>query len=417
MMELPKKGFKYGTVPTREDVENPSERKQRIRNLRASKSLESVGGRSFKVESYSAYNRPKGLVSHAWSRTSAADEVELPHHTDMYEILARWAGLSEHNIKNEENPLKESILIRLRPSSSEGFRRYVDQCTNWSIVVNILLTIVKLWSAYVSGSLAVLASLVDSFLDLAQTFVLFVVEKKASLPPDTEYPAGRKRLEPVGVLVCAVLMGLGSFFVIFDSCKTLAEAFESGKSPTLSIDAITLLILVITVLSKAILWLFCKAVSEQSSTALALAEDHSNDVLSNFVAIIAAGLASWHAQLWWTDPIGAIIISIYIIRAWILIGSEHIEQIVGKGASDEQVKYIAALASAHDPDNYKLIGICAYHFGPAFLVQLDMCIANDNTPVSAVYDTEMKLAAIIEELDWVERCFVSVCKKEDSTPL
>ena len=97
----------------------------------------------------------------------------------------------------------------------------------------------------------------------------------------------------------------------------------------------TLASLCATILSKAWLWAYCAAVAERSSTALALAEDHANDVMSNSVAVVACGVASLAPSLWWADPGGAIAISIYIIMAWWDIARDHIEQIVGNRAAKE----------------------------------------------------------------------------------
>lgn len=43
---------------------------------------------------------------------------------------------------------------------------------------------------------------------------------------------------------------------------------------------------------KLVLYLICKALADRSSSAMALAEDHRNDILSNTVAIATAAVAS-----------------------------------------------------------------------------------------------------------------------------
>ncbi len=49
----------------------------------------------------------------------------------------------------------------------------------------------------------------------------------------------------------------------------------------------------------------------------ALAEDHLNDVVSNAGAIITATIASRVKGAWFVDPLGAIVISLWIISRWI----------------------------------------------------------------------------------------------------
>ena len=161
-----------------------------------------------------------------------------------------------------------------------------------------------------------------------------------------------------------------------------------------------------TILSKAWLWAYCAAVAERSSTALALAEDHANDVMSNSVAVVACGVASLAPSLWWPDPGGAIAISIYIIMAWWDIARDHIEQIVGKGAEPDQLRELSKLASKFH-GGFVLGTIRAYHFGPNFIVELGMIVAND-MKVSETHDLRVGLSTAVEELSWVERCFVTI---------
>lgn len=52
---------------------------------------------------------------------------------------------------------------------------------------------------------------------------------------------------------------------------------------------------------------------------LALAEDHRNDIVSNLGAIAFGAIASTSQKVWWFDPVGAILISIYIIWSWMCI--------------------------------------------------------------------------------------------------
>lgn len=70
-----------------------------------------------------------------------------------------------------------------------------------------MLAVAKSYAAYISGSLAVLSSLVDSILDLASQ-ALFWYSDKRMHTKDVKYPAGRRRLEPIAVIISATLMGM-----------------------------------------------------------------------------------------------------------------------------------------------------------------------------------------------------------------
>lgn len=75
---------------------------------------------------------------------------------------------------------------------------------------------------------------------------------------------------------------------------------------------------------KVILYAYCVALQKQSESMLALAEDHRNDIMSNVVAILTGAAASWWHKGWWIDPLGGILISLYIIYSWGAICKEQV---------------------------------------------------------------------------------------------
>ena len=77
---------------------------------------------------------------------------------------------------------------------------------------------------------------------------------------------------------------------------------------------------------KVLLYLYCVALQKQSESMLALAEDHRNDIMSNVVAILTGAAASYWREGWWIDPVGGILISLYIIYSWGAICKEQVSQ-------------------------------------------------------------------------------------------
>ena len=65
--------------------------------------------------------------------------------------------------------------------------------------------------------------------------------------------------------------------------------------------------------------LICNELRPAADSMLALAEDHRNDIISNLGAIAFGAIASSSQKVWWFDPVGAILISAYIIWSWACI--------------------------------------------------------------------------------------------------
>jgi cation diffusion facilitator family transporter len=251
---------------------------------------------------------------------------------------------------------------------------HVNSAIWLSLSVNVALFVSKTYSAVVSLSLSVAASAVDSFLDLASQAIVWWAERGSRNADTSLYPAGRSRLEPVGLIVCAALMGCAALQLLVESASQLVVGFTHAKHPVVTFDVLTLTILMLTIIGKLGLWLYCAAYAKYSPTLFALAVDHRNDVLSNSVALVAALVAwRWHGAAWSADPIGAIVMSVYIVWNWSSIAAEHIEHIVGRAADPDFIESIRSLAGGFHTELVPDI-IRAYHFGARYLVEIEVVL-------------------------------------------
>ena len=164
--------------------------------------------------------------------------------------------------------------------------------------------------------------------------------RRSMNPSAALYPAGASRYEPVGVVICASVMGMGSLLLIKESVQQLVEYAESDGSPGLQGGGSSTYSLAAVIVLKAFLSVYCKATAalldaagdgESTTTIDAMYQDHFNDGLSNCIALVAIWVAVARPDMWWFDPMGAVFISLYIIKSWYETGMEEIDKIVGKG--------------------------------------------------------------------------------------
>lgn len=66
-----------------------------------------------------------------------------------------------------------------------------------SNMANVLLFVVKIYASVQSRSLAVIASTLDSLLDLLSGFILWFTSYAMKNPNQYRYPIGKKRMQPV----------------------------------------------------------------------------------------------------------------------------------------------------------------------------------------------------------------------------
>lgn len=74
-----------------------------------------------------------------------------------------------------------------------------------SNVANMVLFAAKVYASFRSGSLAIIASTLDSLLDLLSGFILWFTAFSMQTPNPYQYPIGKRRMQPL-VRVCTIIL-------------------------------------------------------------------------------------------------------------------------------------------------------------------------------------------------------------------
>lgn len=163
---------------------------------------------------------------------------------------------------------------------SNGEESVVKVAIYVNFAANTFLLAAKTAVIALTNSLSVLASLVDAALDFLSTAIVWTTSKLVARQDQYTYPVGRRRLEPIGVLVFSVIM-------ITSFSQVLLESFNRLNSGDHSIVQLTLpatIIMAGTVVVKFACWLWCRLI--KNSSVQALAQDAMTDVVFNTFSII-----------------------------------------------------------------------------------------------------------------------------------
>ncbi|EDO49336.1 predicted protein, partial [Nematostella vectensis] len=267
-----------------------------------------------------------------------------------------------------------------------------------SLFCNVLLLIGKIVASYLSGSLSIISSLVDSAVDLVSGIIFWYTTRSIKTTNFYEYPSGKTRLEPVAVIILSVIMTVASIQLIVTSIQTIAE---STANPDISIS--TIVIIAVTIVCKFCLFLYCRRLSASSTKALA--QDHRNDVLSNSVAL---GMGYLGFRVWKNaDPIGAIIISLYIAYGWWKTGAQQVRSITGHTARPELLQKLIWVCVTHDSRVQYIDTLRAFHFGNNLLVEAHIVLPPDMS-LREAHDIGEALQQKLERFPNVERAFVHI---------
>lgn len=109
-----------------------------------------------------------------------------------------------------------SVASTYREEPASGLAR---AAITGSFILNVGLLAVKIVGVGISGSMALLASVIDSCLDVFSGMVLFATRLAIDHTDPYKYPQGKRRLEPLGVLVFSVVMSVASLQIIRESAE------------------------------------------------------------------------------------------------------------------------------------------------------------------------------------------------------
>ncbi|KAB2636916.1 metal tolerance protein 10-like [Pyrus ussuriensis x Pyrus communis] len=228
-----------------------------------------------------------------------------------------------------------------------------------SNVVNLVLFAAKVYASITSRSLSVIASTLDSLLDLLSGFILWFTANAMKNPNQFRYPIGKKRMQPVGIIVFASVMATLGLQILLESGRQLASKVDL-----------------------------------KMKLYGAYAQDHFFDVITNSVGLAAAVLAVWF--FWWIDPTGGIITVL-----------ENVHALIGRTAPPEFLAKLTYLIWNHHEEIKRIDTVRAYTFGSHYFVEVDIVLP-ENLLLNKAHNIGETLQEKLEQLPEVERAFVHI---------
>ena len=237
-----------------------------------------------------------------------------------------------------------------------------------SIVVNIALSLMKLFAGIVAHSGAMISDAIHSASDVFSTIIVIVGVRISSKKEDKEHPYGHDRMECVASLILAGLLAVTGFLIGKSGVQTIA----SGKA----IAVPGVLALVAAAVSIAVKeWMYhytIRAAKRVNSSALkADAWHHRSDALSSVGALI--GIAGARLGLPILDPLAEIIIALMVIKVGFDIGKDSINKMVDRSVDEKTLAAILRVAE-HHPGVVRVDDLRSRTFGSNFYIDLEIAV-------------------------------------------
>ncbi|KAK2972054.1 hypothetical protein RJ640_005074 [Escallonia rubra] len=371
------------------------------------------------------FTHPHALT-HARARMRCVLYCSIQYQPNMYAKYANMSNQNLHDIKarkgkqgkvteyyqkqqrllegfNEMETITETGCVpgSLTEDEMEQLARSERLAVHISNVANMVLFLAKVYASIESRSLAVIASTLDSFLDLLSGFILWFTAHSMRNPNHYHYPIGKKRMQPVGIIVFASVMATLGLQILLESVRVLVTKSHPNMDHEKEKWMIGIMVSVTVV--KFLLMVYCRRFKNE--IVRAYAQDHLFDVVTNSVGLATAVLAV--RFYWWIDPFGAIIIAVYTISTWAKTVVENVWSLIGRTAPPHFLAKLTYLIWNHHEEIKHIDTVRAYTFGSHYFVEVDIVLPEDML-LSQAHNIGETLQEKLEQLPEVERAFVHI---------
>ncbi|KAJ5597149.1 hypothetical protein N7450_003607 [Penicillium hetheringtonii] len=333
------------------------------------------------------------------SNSSKAARIKRTPH-NLYRIPDETAPLLNPSPDDEESthhsmPDCEPSHGKMSPEKEEHL---INLAIRINFVANVLLLASKVAIIVLTSSMSMLAGLVDGVLDFLSTVIIWITTIMIRRQDRNRFPISRRRLEPLSVLIFSVIMVTSFFQVGLTSINRLTSGDHTLVE--LSIPSITLM--AGTVIVKLMCWLWCRLIP--SPGVQVLAQDAMTDVVFNTFSIIFPLIGSF-ARLWYLDPLGGLVLSIYIMWNWGSTANEYIRRLTGAAASADDHNILLYMTMRFSRVIQKIQDLKAYYAGDKLNVEVDL-VVDEKTSLRDAHDVGESLQYILESVPTVDRAFV-----------
>lgn len=245
-------------------------------------------------------------------------------------------------------------------------KRLNDLAAVASVVVAVTLIGAKLAIWIVTGSVAILGSLVDSGIDALASAITFVSVRQAAQPPDRAHRYGHGKAEAIGAFVQAGFV-LGSAFFL------ASEAVRRLHSPQpLAQSGLGIAVLLVAIGLTALLLVFQRYVVRRTGSIAIRADSlhYRSDLLMN-IAVIAA-LVLTEATGWArVDALVGLGIVVVLLLSASRVARHALDMLMDRELPAAQRARIRALALEH-PKAHDVHDLRTRRAGPDLFIELHL---------------------------------------------
>ncbi|MBI3655032.1 MAG: cation transporter [Acidobacteria bacterium] len=208
----------------------------------------------------------------------------------------------------------------------------------FAVLVAFGLFLLKILVGFATHSMSILASGVDSLMDLMASTINFFSIKSAAEPADESHQFGHGKIESLSGLLQGLLIGISALYLAYRSLMRLVH-----EEP-LELVQLGIVTMVVSTLVTIVLVRYMQKVASTTGS-LALRADslhYASDVLTNLGSLLALVLVRWTGQSR-IDPVISLVIAGYIFRSAAVVFKNSIDILMDRSLAREVIEEIRSV--------------------------------------------------------------------------
>ncbi|EOC0417568.1 CDF family cation-efflux transporter FieF [Cronobacter malonaticus] len=256
---------------------------------------------------------------------------------------------------------------------NHDYGRLVSRAALAATLVATLLLIIKIFAWWYTGSVSILAALVDSLVDIAASLTNLLVVRYSLQPADEEHTFGHGKAESLAALAQSMFISGSALFLFLTGIQHLITS-EPMRAPLVGI-VVTVAALVTTLMLVTFQRWVVRKTRSQAVRADML--HYQSDVMMNGAILVALAL-SWYG-LHRADALFALGIGVWILYSALRMGYEAVQSLLDRALPDDERQAIVDIVAAW-PGVQGAHDLRTRQSGPTRFIQLHLEM-EDNLPL------------------------------------
>ena len=268
--------------------------------------------------------------------------------------------------------------------------------TRLSVGVAVVLIALKAFALGASGSVAILASLADSALDLVASLATFFAVRWAAAPPDAEHRHGHGKGEAMAALVQSGLIFASALFIGWEAVQRIFD-----PRPVSSGYWAVMVVLISIALTGWLVWMQDRAIRRSGSMAVKADRAHYISDLAAGVVVLIGVASGAFLSAPGLDAAAGLIVAVWLFWGALTLLKEASDHLLDRAVPDTDRIAITTAVLA-DPRISGIHQLRSRMAGPVMSIQMHVDLEPDLTLKQAhdiVVEAENRLLAAFPRAD------------------